>query len=120
MPRPVRGTSTVFVTLIFLCFVLFECRRSTERASIALRVVSLSPSTTEALVAVGARDALVGRSRYCDFPPDVLSVPVVGGFVDPNFEAIVALRPDLVIGARGPAGAQVAERLGPLGTATYF
>lgn len=120
MPRPLRGTSTAFITLVFLWFVLLECSRSTEKASVALRVVSLSPSTTEALVAVGARDTLVGRSRYCNFPPDVLSVPAVGGFVDPNFEAIVALRPDLVIGARGPAGAQVAERLRPLGTATYF
>jgi iron complex transport system substrate-binding protein len=83
-------------------------------------VVSLSPSTTEALVAIGARDALVGRSRYCDFPPEVSTLPEVGGFVDPNFEAIVALRPDLVTGARGPAGAQMADRLGALGIATYF
>ncbi len=86
----------------------------------AFRVVSLSPSTTEALVAIGARDALVGRSRYCDFPPDISTVPQVGGFIDPNFEAIVALRPDLVTGARGPAGAQMAERLTALGIATYF
>jgi iron complex transport system substrate-binding protein len=84
------------------------------------RVVSLSPSTTEAMAAIGARDALVGRSRYCDFPPDVVGLPQVGGFVDPNFEAIVALRPDLVIGARGPAGRQITERLEALGIQTYF
>jgi iron complex transport system substrate-binding protein len=82
--------------------------------------VSLSPSTTEALAAIGARDALVGRSRYCDFPPDVSTVPEVGGFVDPNFEAIVALRPDLVTGSRGPAGAQLVDRLEAIGISTYF
>jgi cobalamin transport system substrate-binding protein len=100
--------------------VFLGCRRSTKSTAIAHRVVSLSPSTTEALVAMGAREALVGRSRYCDFPPDVLTLPEVGGFVDPNFEAIVALRPDLVTGARGPAGAQMADRLRALGIATYF
>jgi iron complex transport system substrate-binding protein len=106
----------VLASLAFL-----GCRHSTKSgAEIAHRVVSLSPSTTEALVAVGARDALVGRSRYCDFPESVLTLPEVGGFVDPNFEAIVALRPDLVTGARGPAGAQMADRLAALGIATYF
>jgi len=72
------------------------------------------------MAAIGARDELVGRSVYCDYPPDVLLLPSVGGFVDPNIEAIVALRPDLVTGARGPAGKQVTERLEALGIATYF
>jgi iron complex transport system substrate-binding protein len=86
----------------------------------AKRVVSLTPSTTEALAAIGARDALVGRSRYCDFPPDVLRLPVVGGYVDPSYEAILALTPDLVIGARGPAGPDISTRLASRGIDTYF
>ncbi len=107
--------------LLLLSLVLVCCRpQSRVGDRIARRVVSLSPSTTEALAAIGARETLVGRSRYCDFPPEISSVPVVGGFVDPNFEAIVALRPDLVIGARGPAGPQLADRLSSLGVATYF
>lgn len=69
---------------------------------------------------LGARAQLVGRSRYCDYPPDVQSLPVVGGFTDPNFEAIVALRPDLVTGARGPAGPTLTERLDARGVVTYF
>src|SRR5580658_10794683 len=106
--------------IVALCFAFLECERPTPRESSTHRVVSLSPSTTEALAAIGARDELVGRSRYCDWPPDVASVPAVGGFVDPNFEAIVALKPDLVTGARGPAGRQVSDRLEALGIATYF
>jgi iron complex transport system substrate-binding protein len=106
--------------IVSLCLVLVGCHPSTHRASPNHRVVSLSPSTTEALAAIGARDELVGRSRYCDWPPDVASVPVVGGFVDPNFEAIVALRPDLVTGARGPGGQDIAARLEGRGIATYF
>jgi len=106
--------------IVALCIVFLGCGRPTRKESVTHRVVSLSPSTTEALAAIGARDELVGRSRYCDWPPDVASVPAVGGFVDPNFEAIVALRPDLVTGARGPAGRQIAVRLEALGIATYF
>jgi iron complex transport system substrate-binding protein len=116
-PRAVRAA---LAGLGLLSLFLVGCRREGRSATVGLRVVSLSPSTTEALAAIGAGDALVGRSRYCDYPPDVLTVPEVGGFVDPNFEAIVALRPDLVTGARGPAGAQMADRLGGLGIGTYF
>jgi iron complex transport system substrate-binding protein len=106
--------------LCLLAVALLGCKGSSTHSSGVHRVVSLSPSTTEAVAAIGARDELVGRSRYCDYPPDVLSLPSVGGFVDPNFEAIVALKPDLVTGARGPAGRQVSDRLEALGIATYF
>ena len=96
------------------------CSRERAVARTARRIVSLSPSTTEALFAVGAGSRLVGRSRYCDYPPEVLRLPQVGGYVDPSFEAIFALRPDLVRGARGPAGAAVADRFSSRGVATYF
>jgi iron complex transport system substrate-binding protein len=86
----------------------------------ASRVVSLSPSTTETVCAIGGRDLLVGRSRYCDYPPDVASLPEVGGYVDPNIEAILALRPDLVVGARGPSGSTITDALAAHGIATYF
>jgi iron complex transport system substrate-binding protein len=82
--------------------------------------VSLSPSTTEAVFAIDAGGKLVGRSRYCDYPPEVKALPQVGGYVDPSLEAILALDPDLVIGARGPAGSAIADRLGARGIDTFF
>jgi iron complex transport system substrate-binding protein len=107
-----------------LALALGACRSTPaikdDAATIAHRVVSLSPSTTETLVAIGARDALVGRSRYCDYPPDVLPLPQVGGYADPNLEAILALRPDLVVGARGPAGPAIVEKLATHGARTWF
>lgn len=84
------------------------------------RIVSLTPNTTEALFAIGAGERLVGRSRFCDYPPEVRALPAVGGYVDPSFEAILALEPDLVTGARGPAGSSIAERLEQRGIATWF
>jgi iron complex transport system substrate-binding protein len=62
----------------------------------ARRIVSLVPSATETLVALGARDQLAGRTRY-DLDSSVAALPSVGGGIDPSIEAIVALEPDLVI-----------------------
>jgi len=95
-------------------------RGAPDAARVAVRVVSLSPSTTEALFAIGAKSAVVGRSRYCDYPPEALALPQVGGYADPNFEAILALKPDLVVGGRGPAGPQLLDRLRAFGTDGYF
>jgi iron complex transport system substrate-binding protein len=62
----------------------------------ASRVISLIPSATETLIAIGATSQIVGRTRY-DVAPEVAAVPSVGGGIDPSIEAIVNLHPDLVI-----------------------
>lgn len=99
---------------------LAACGRRQATPGAAARVISLSPSTTEAVHAIGAGALLVGRSRYCDHPPEVLRLPSVGGYADPSIEAIVALSPTLVVGARGPAGPTLEEALRAHGIATYF
>ncbi len=86
----------------------------------ATRVVSLSPSTTEALFAVGAGAMVVGRSHFCDYPPEVTKLPDVGGYVDSNYESILVLAPSLVVGARGPSGRGLVDKLEARGIATYF
>src|SRR5687767_1123133 len=99
------------------------CRRSSRGGrdpNAPRRIVSLSPSTTEILFAVGAGGRVVGRSRYCDYPPEVTAIPVVGGFVDANLEEIVRLSPDLVVGARAPGGPALAQKLESLEIPTLF
>ena len=71
--------------------------RVVRLATPARRVISLIPSATETLVALGAADRVVGRTRY-DVAPEIASRPSVGGGLDPSVEAIVGLRPDVVIG----------------------
>ena len=61
------------------------------------RIVSLSPSTTETLFALGLGDRVVGVTRFCRYPPQAQQKTEVGGYLDPNYEAIAALEPDLVI-----------------------
>ncbi len=86
----------------------------------AHRIVSVTPSTTEALFAIGAGDRAVGRSRFCDWPAGAKALPVVGGFIDVDLEAILQLEPDLVVGSPGPASARLAAQLGARGIATWF
>jgi iron complex transport system substrate-binding protein len=61
------------------------------------RVVSVAPSNTELLFALGKGDVLVGRSDFDDYPPEVSKIPSIGGFYPPNYEAIVAAKPDLLL-----------------------
>ncbi|MBM3292925.1 MAG: ABC transporter substrate-binding protein [Candidatus Aminicenantes bacterium] len=65
------------------------------------RIVSLAPNITEILFTLGAGDRVAGVTRYCDFPPEAALRPKVGGFLDPNLEAIRALEPDLIVAFRG-------------------
>lgn len=61
------------------------------------RVVALTPSATEIVAALGATAQLVGVDKFSKYPPEVARLPKVGDFLAPNLEAIVALRPTLVI-----------------------
>lgn len=61
------------------------------------RIVSMSPATTEILFALGLGDRVVGVTRYCDYPAETTTITKVGGYMDPNYEMIMTLAPDLVI-----------------------
>jgi len=60
-------------------------------------IVSLAPSNTEIVFALGAGDKLIGRTEYCNYPAEAESVESVGGFATPNKEKIVTLDPDIVL-----------------------
>jgi len=75
------------------------------------RIVSLAPSVTEILFALGVGERVVGVSSYCDYPPEALRVERIGTFLQPNVERIVAQRPDLVIGVPSPDNRASVERL---------
>ena len=80
-------------------------------AAPARRIVSLIPATTELLFAIGAGDRVVGRTHWCDYPDAAASVPDLGDGMNPNLEAVVAARPDLVVlylsGQNGGAAARL-------------
>ena len=63
------------------------------------RIVSLAPSVTEILFAIGAGDRVVGVTSFCNFPPEALAKPKVGGAF-PNLEVVLSLKPTLVLAPR--------------------
>lgn len=76
------------------------------------RIVSLLPSLTESVCALGQCARLVGVDRYSNWPDSIASLPRVGGGLDPSIEAVVALRPDVVLMATSSRGAARLEALG--------
>lgn len=85
----------------------------------AMRIISLAPSITETVFALGEGDRLVGVTDYCDYPPEATKKPRVGGISTPSFEAILSLRPDLVIATSESNYAEHVERLASLGLPVY-
>lgn len=61
------------------------------------RIISLAPSNTEILFALGLADRVVAVTDYCNYPPEVNTKPTIGGFSTPNIEEIVAFSPDLIL-----------------------
>ena len=84
--------------------------------SIPQRIVSLAPSVTEVLFEAGLGSRVVGVTSYCRFPREALALPKIGGYLTPSYEAIVALRPDLVVLL--PEHADIEPRLAALGLPT--
>ncbi len=89
-------------------------------AAPARRIITLAPSATEVLFALGAGGRVVGVSSYDDWPPEATRLPRVGAMVNPSFEAIMALRPDAVAGVQGPVDVAVLERLQAAGVRVFF
>jgi iron complex transport system substrate-binding protein len=80
------------------------------------RIVSMAPSLTESLFAIGLGDNVVGVTRYCTFPPEATKRTAIGGYFDPNYEQIIALEPSIV--AILPVHAEHRTRLNDLGIET--
>lgn len=87
-------------------------QKKVELAKPAQRIVSLLPSLTETVCALGQCAKLVGVDRYSNWPESVKSLPRMGGGIDPNIESIVAQKPDLVLLAGSTRGIERLQSLG--------
>jgi iron complex transport system substrate-binding protein len=87
--------------ILLLLAISFSCN-SGARSHVSLparvtRVVSLAPNLTEIVFAVGGGDRLVGRTSYCDYPPEAKAVAEIGDTLHPSLERIIALKPQVVL-----------------------
>jgi iron complex transport system substrate-binding protein len=83
------------------------------------RIVSLAPSLTETIYALGLQDLLVGDTDYCDFPPAAQKITKVGGVINPSLEAIAVLHPDLVLVTKTLNRVETVQALAELGIPSY-
>ena len=96
-------------------FLTLHASRDTLHAAEVQRIISLAPSVTETVFALGLGDRLVGVSVYCDYPPEATKIDRVGTFLTPNIEAIVAKQPDVIIAVPSPGNQSAVRALQRLG-----
>jgi iron complex transport system substrate-binding protein len=83
------------------------------------RIISLAPSLTETVYALGLQDHLVGDTEYCDYPPDAQKKTKVGDTINPSLEQIAVLHPDLVLVTKGLNRLETVHGLDNLGISSY-
>ena len=100
MPNNVRTNPALPVFALILLLLASGCSKTTNKAAhpaVKPTIVSLAPSLTEMVFAIGAGDQLVGRTSACDWPAAASKVPVVGAFGRPSLELLASIHPDLVV-----------------------
>jgi len=99
--------------------VVDEAGRTVRVPQPVRRIVSLAPSLTETIYALGLQDRLVGDTDYCDYPPDAQKKTKVGGAINPSLEQIAALHPDLVLMTKSLNRLETVHSLDNLSISSY-
>ena len=95
-----------------------DLNRQVVLSRVPQRIISLAPSITETLFAIGLGERVDGVTQFCDYPPEAQAKPKVG-YTHPNLEAMVALQPDLVLAPREFLRADMLGKLEQLQIPTY-
>ena len=89
---------TIFVLFLFhFAFPAGKGWTATSEPSTPQRIVSMSPGITEILFALGLGDRVVGVTDFCNYPEEAKKLPKIGGLLNPNYETLIRLQPDLII-----------------------
>jgi iron complex transport system substrate-binding protein len=107
----------LIITSIFLCFS--RLASGAEAASPPKRIITLAPSVTEIVYALGLGENIVAVTTYCDYPEEAKKKPKIGGMSNPSLEAVVALKPDVVVMTTDGNPKEFQERLHSFRIRTY-
>ena len=115
---------TIFLTVFCVDIscartVIDETGRSINISPAPQRIVSLAPSITETLYALGLADNIAGVTTFCDWPAAAHTKPQIGGFINPSIEKIVSLKPDLIIATADGNRKDTVQQLERLGLPVY-
>lgn len=106
----------IFLFLLFTsCFLLF----TSSYAESPDRIISLAPSITEILFSAGLGDKVVGVTTFCDHPEEARKKPKIGGMSNPSIEAIIRLKPDIVIMTTDGNPIEIYQRLKDINIKTH-
>jgi len=129
--KMVRGRPKKWL-LFFLLYAIFSCGysfgatfidevgRQVELKAVPQRIISIAPSVTEILFAIGLGEKIVGVSTHCNYPPEARLKEKIGGYITPSLERIIALQPDLVIGTADGELKPFVNKLAGLGVPVYI
>ncbi len=109
-----------FIIAFIFVFSIFCSGAVAEQSSPPKRIISLAPNVTEILFALGLGDNIVGVTTFCDYPPEAKKKPKIGGMSNPSLEAVVSLRPDLVVVTTDGNPKEFEERLVSLKINTFI
>ncbi|KMQ49632.1 periplasmic binding protein [Chitinispirillum alkaliphilum] len=88
----------IFTVIIAFSLSFWYCSESDKPVSKSPeRIISLAPSITETLFALGLGEKIIGITSYCKYPPQTEQIEKIGGYADANLERIITLRPDVVV-----------------------
>ncbi len=106
-------------SLCSLWLVIFVSLSGTAFSATPERIISLAPSITEILYAIGLEDKIVAVTNFCDYPPQAKEKPKIGGMSNPSLEAVISVKPDIVLMTTDGNPKEFEERLKQLGIRTY-
>lgn len=107
------------IILFLLLISQFSFLTSVYAGGMPSRIISLAPSTTEILFALGLGDRIVGVTSFCDYPAMAKRKQKIGGMSNPSLEAVVSLKPDIVVMTTDGNPKEFEERLRSLKIKTY-
>jgi iron complex transport system substrate-binding protein len=93
--------------------------RRVELPKHPVRIISLAPNVTEIIYFLGAQDRLIGDTTLCDWPEEAKRKPKIGDLLNPNYEVILAAKPDLVIASTAGNDQNAVMKLAGLGVPVY-
>ncbi len=115
MKKPLAILVVISVFAVALALIIRQADQISDKtispANLPSRIVTLSPNLTEIIFALGLGDRVAAVSNECDWPAEAKTKPKVGSFWQPNTEAIIAAKPDLVVCESFPQQKEVAETL---------
>ena len=107
------------ITVIVLVLFLYGIAAAADSVIPPKRIVSLAPSMTEILYALGLGDNIVGVTTFCDYPEEAKKKPKIGGMSNPSLEAVISLKPDIVVLTTDGNPKEFEERLVSLKIKTF-